>query len=509
MGIKFLAVNCDQSIVTLLNTFFVREDVCVTSLSDLEQGLQFVAADRPNVAIFDMCQDGTSGLEFLRQAKWIDPTLSVIMVGNHTNANEAIEAMQLGAYDYLPKVLDCMDPERFGQIVHKALDCNRQTRRMCRTSSLERSKEVRTDEDVMIGSAPRLMEIWKLVGKIANSDPTVLILGESGTGKELLARAIYTHSRRKNKPFLAVNCAALHDSLLESELFGHEKGAFTDAHIRRIGKFEQCDGGTILLDEIGEMSLACQGRLLRILENQGFERLGGNKTIRCNVRIIACTNQNLEEAIRQKRFRLDLYHRLHVICMNLPPLRERGGDISLLINMFCRRFSLACGKDQREVTADAREMLMAHHWEGNIRELKNVIYSAVATSTGRLLVRENFEPLLGLSDCFHMEATAKKEDYYKYFIANLCPMLNRAEFASQRLEVTQGLEKAIIHFAMEICGHNQVQTCQMLGISRNTLRDRIKCYWEPMRREGSMARPARVVPLKQEPTETQSFVISN
>jgi two-component system, NtrC family, nitrogen regulation response regulator GlnG len=492
MRTKLLAVNCAQSIVTLINALFLKDEVRVTSVSDVEQGLQFVAANRPNVAIFDMCLDGTSGLEFLRQVKLIDPTLSVIMVGNQTNANEVIKAMQLGAYDYLAKVVDRVDRERFGQIVHKALECNRQNRKVCHPSSLGRSKEARTDEDVMIGSSPRLMEIWKLVGKIANSDPTVLILGESGTGKELLARAIYTHSRRKNESFLVVNCAALHDSLLESELFGHEKGAFTDAYIQRIGKFEQCNGGTIVLDEIGEMSLICQGKLLRIMENQGFERLGGNKTIRCDVRIIACTNQNLEEAIRQKRFRVDLYHRLHVICMNLPPLRERGEDISLLINMFCRRFSLVCGKDLREVTTDACELLMAHHWEGNIRELKNVIYSAVAASTERLLGRENFEPLLGLSNGFHLESTANREEYYNYFVRNLCPRLNRADFNFQRLEVTRGLEKAIIHFALEMCGHNQIQTSHMLGLSRNTLRDRIKCYWGPMRHEKSMDNTAKV-----------------
>jgi two-component system, NtrC family, nitrogen regulation response regulator GlnG len=472
---RILIVDGDESIAMLLKVSYANEPVRVILVPDAERGLQRVAADRPNVAIFNLCQGGMPGLEFLRQAKIVDRSLSVIMITDCGKVNEAIDAMQTGAYDYLVKPLDRI---KFGQLVQKALECNLKSRQVRYSSSRERLQLQKGDEDIMIGSAPSLLEIWKLVGKFSGSDPTVLIQGESGTGKELLARAIYTHSRRRDKPFLAINCAALPDSLLEAEMFGHEKGAFTDAHVRRIGKFEQCDGGTILLDEIGEMSPLSQAKLLRVLENQGFERLGGSETIRCDVRVIACTHQNLEEALRQNKFRLDLYHRLKVVNIHLPPLRERVGDIPLLIDLFCQVFSRSCGKELRKVTAEARELLTLHKWEGNIRELKNVIHSAIVASTGTVLDRDNFEPLLRCC-CGPPEASVEGQQYYEYFAKVFWPRLDLAGVKGVRhqyREMSEGLEKVVVKFVLERCGHNQVLASQMLGMSRTTLRERIKRY---------------------------------
>ena len=241
-----------------------------------------------------------------------------------------------------------------------------------------------------------------MVGKVADSDATVLIQGESGTGKELLARSIYNNSRRKNRSFLAVNCAALPEALLESELFGHEKGAFTDAHARRIGKFEQCNGGTIFLDEVGEMSLANQGKLLRVLENQEFERVGGNETIRVDVRLIAATNKSLVNSVKEKSFRMDLFYRLRVVNFFLPPLKDRIEDLPLLIELFIKKYSTKYGKNIQRIAPETLELLIGHPWEGNIRELKNVINSATVFCKGEVLLPEDLKSFLtakaGLKD---------------------------------------------------------------------------------------------------------------
>lgn len=242
------------------------------------------------------------------------------MTTGHKTTQNAIEAMKFGAYDYVTKPFDT---NKLRSSVQKALECNLLNRKVRYTKDTNQLKLEEDADDIMIGSSAEMIEIWKMVGKVADSDATVLIQGESGTGKELLARAIYDNSRRKNRPFLAVNCAAMPEALLESELFGHEKGAFTDAYARRIGKFEQCNGGTIFLDEIGEMSPANQGKLLRVLECQEFERVGGNDTIRVDVRIIAATNKSLVTSVKEKTFRMDLFYRLRVVNFFLPPLKDR------------------------------------------------------------------------------------------------------------------------------------------------------------------------------------------
>lgn len=470
MAARFLIVDGTPSIAVLLRLTFDQAEINL--MSDAGKALHEIAAHSTNVAVFHSCAAGMPGVEFVRQAKRIDPALSVVLTSDCGKVSEAIQAMQTGAYDYLTTPTESIP---FGEVMVKALEANLVNRQQ---RDDQRAECEAVDPEFAVGSSPRLMEIWKLVGRIADTDATVLIRGESGTGKELLARTIHSHSRRRDRPFVAVNCAALPDALFEAEMFGHEKGAFTGAHARRIGKFESCQGGTILLDEVGEMSLASQAKLLRVLENQGFERVGGNETLRCDIRVIACTHQDLEQAIAQRRFRLDLYHRLRVISFTLPPLRERREDIPALADLFCRSFAARYGKGALSVSARGKRALMEHLWPGNIRELKNVMNSAVAASAGRVLGREDFEPILGGPVALG-DDPPPGEDYYGYFVKLLWPGLDRTGVARARekyRQISQGLEKSFIHFVLARCNYNQVHASRLLGVSRNTLRGRISQY---------------------------------
>ncbi len=450
-------------------------DLTILVTADCQEALHLASTHHPSVIFFDMCLPGINGIDFLSAAKKIDHAVSVIMTTSCGNVSDTIETIKHGAFDYLtmPTNIDL-----FKQVVRKALECNilnRRIRYLHSTKDLDRSEH---GEDVMIGSSPKMMEIWKLIGKIADNDATILIEGESGTGKELLAKAIYSHSSRNTKPFLAINCAAMPEALLESELFGHEKGAFTDAHQRRIGKFEHCNGGTILLDEISEMSMISQSKLLRVLENQEFERVGGNTTIKTNVRVIASTNANLMDAVLKKTFRLDLYHRLKGVTINLPPLRERPEDITILIDLFCRIFSVRYGKRIQGVSARASDYLHKCPWNGNIRELKNAIGSAVATAQGEILRLEDI--LQGKPEMPDPRMNVMEpNEYYAYFVKLLEPRVEAYHpdsIGNLYQQVCQGLEKASIELALKKNGNNQVLTAKMLGISRNTLRNRIDRY---------------------------------
>ncbi|MBI5657504.1 MAG: sigma-54-dependent Fis family transcriptional regulator [Geobacter sp.] len=466
-----------MAILQMLKTVFTGDDLQLYLESDCESAIKKVLTEHPSVAIIDINLPKKSGFEVLQQIKKIDPGLSVIMATAHNTTQNAIEAMKHGAYDYVTKPFDM---KKLKSTVQKAIECNLLNRKVRFTKEREQLPEPDIDEDVMIGSSPEMIEIWKMVGKIADSDATVLIQGESGTGKELLARAVYNNSRRKNRPFLAVNCAALPENLLESELFGHEKGSFTDAHTRRIGKFEQCNGGTIFLDEIGEMSMANQGKLLRVLENQEFERVGGNETIKVDVRVVAATNKSLLQSVKEKTFRLDLFYRLRVVSFFLPPLRERLEDIPLLVDLFIRRFSRKFGKKIKGVAPELMEMMVNHPWEGNIRELKNVINSATVLCKGDVLLPQDFETLLMVKTGMKViDFEGAGDDYYTVFWSMLEPVFEGLCLKNKGAiyeNINMGLEKALIHMAMQKSNNNQVVAAKLLGISRNTLRDRLERY---------------------------------
>ncbi len=477
MKSKLLVLDDDTAILNLIRDFFQSEPFDILLETDGDVALGRIMSDRPNVAIIDINLPGKSGLEILAKAKKMDPGLSVIMISGIGTTQYAIEAMKAGAYDYLTK------PFNFNQlraVIHKAVESNLLSRKVLYTKGTQSDSYSDQNTDIMIGSSPEMIEIWKMVGKVAGTDATVLIQGESGTGKELIARAIYSNSLRKNRPFMAVNCAALPENLLESELFGHEKGAFTDAHARRIGKFEQCNGGTLFLDEIGDMSLSNQGKFLRVLESQEFERVGGNETVKVNVRIIAATNRSLVNIVKEKSFRMDLFYRLRVVSFYLPPLRDRTEDIPILAAFFIKHFAAKYGKKTATLTTEAIDMLVSQKWEGNIRELKNVIDSATVMCNGGQLMPDDLAPFLQtMSRSPKQGQESGNDDYYALFIDLLEPRFDRICLKNRGAvydEVNTGLEKALVHMAMEKSNQNQVLVSKILGISRNTLRDRLERY---------------------------------
>lgn len=474
MKTKLLILDDDTAVLGMLRRVFDAGGLELFTVDDDREALRIIAEERPNAAIFDLNLTGKSGIDVLREAKGVDPGLAIIIATGSRSTRNAIEAMRLGAYDYLTKPFNI---PVLKESVRRAVDCNLMTRTVRFAEKREELDEESGFDDVMIGSSPEMLEVWKMVGRVAESDATVLIQGESGTGKELLARAIYNYSRRRNRPFLAVNCAALPESLLESELFGHEKGAFTDAHTRRIGKFEQCNGGTIFLDEIAEMTLANQGKLLRVLENQEFERVGGNETIRVDVRVVTATNRSLVQAVKEKSFRLDLFYRLRVVSFFLPALRERPDDIPLLADLFVARSARQHGKTIKGIAPRAMELLRRCSWEGNVRELKNVIYTAVVLCKGDILMPEDFGQLLpAVGERQGSEVRRSGDDYASLFHDLLEPDFDeicRKGRGEVFESVSAGLGAALARLAMERCDNNQVAAARLLGISRNTLRDRL------------------------------------
>src|SRR5712664_2836162 len=353
-----------------------RVDVAATGA----EGLELARARPPDVILLDLRLPDQSGLEVYQQIRQIDARIPVIFVTLAKTADAAIEAMKQGAYDYLFKPLD---PHQLRRVVGEALEV---ARRMREPAVLA---ETAPDPDVdgaIVGSCPAMRDVYKAIGRVAAQDVPVLITGESGTGKELVARAVYQHGHRGKAPFLALNCAAIPESLLESELFGHEKGAFTGADRRRIGKFEQVSGGTLFLDEIGDMPLALQAKILRVLQEQAFERVGGNETVRTDVRLIAATHRDLKVWSDEGRFRPDLYYRLGVFTIHLPPLRERDDDLLMLVQYYLRRLNRELGREVREVSPEGLERLRGYPWPGNVRELQSVLKQALLKASGPALL---------------------------------------------------------------------------------------------------------------------------
>ncbi len=431
-----------------------------------EEGLRQVAAGPPDVILLDVHLPDLSGLEAYQRIRQIDGRIPVIFITWAATADTAIEAMKEGAHDYLFKPLDLA---RLRAVVVQALELGRLMRRPAVVAETPPAED---EGDAIIGRCPAMAEVYKAIGRVAAQNVIALITGESGTGKELVARAIYQHSTRARAPFLAINCAAIPENLLESELFGHEKGAFTGADRKRIGKFEQCSGGTLFLDEIGDMPLATQAKILRVLQDQSFERVGGNETVRTNVRLIAATNRDLKAWSEQGKFRPDLYYRLSVFTIPLPALRERGDDLPMLIQHYLRRFSRDLGREVREITPEALELLQRYSWPGNIRELQGVLKQSLLQTTGTVLIpaflpeslRVSPEPAAG-------QIPGTEADFsFEAFI------LRRLEEGSTALsaEAHQLLDRLLLRLALRHTGGNQVHAARLLGISRQTLRSKTR-----------------------------------
>jgi DNA-binding NtrC family response regulator len=429
------------------------------------EGLKRVAASCPDVILLDLRLPDQSGLDVLTQLRGIDARVPVVFVTVVRSADSAIEAMRHGAYDYLLKPIDL---QKLDRVISEAIKVARFMREPAIVT------ETPPDDDVageaIIGSCPGMQEAYKAIGRVADQSFPVLITGESGTGKELVARAIYQHGPRAKAPFLALNCAAIPENLLESELFGHEKGSFTGADRRRIGKFEQCSGGTLFLDEIGDMPPATQAKMLRALQDQTFERVGGNDTIRTDVRLIAATHRDLKAWSEDGKFRPDLYYRLGVFTIHLPALRERGDDLSLLIRHFLRRFGRELGRDVREAAPEAIERLRAYSWPGNIRELQSVLKQALLRAGGNVLLPAFLPQSLG-GPAPSPAAPAGKEPGIEEFPirVRLGPEARDLYAAAHR-----DLDRLLLPRVLEHTGGSQHQAALLLGIARQTLRLKLR-----------------------------------
>jgi two-component system, NtrC family, response regulator AtoC len=380
-------------------------------------------------------------------------------------ADAAIEAMKQGAYDYLFKPLD---PHRLRRVVGEALEVARRMRQPAVVAETAPDPDV---DGAIVGNCPAMSEVYKAIGRVAAQDVPVLITGASGTGKELVARAVYQHGPRGKAPFLALNCAAIPENLLESEMFGYEKGAFTGADRRRIGKFEQCNGGTIFLDEIGDMPLALQAKMLRVLQEQAFERVGGNETVRTDVRLIAATHRDLKAWSDAGRFRLDLYYRLSVFTVHLPPLRERGDDLPLLVRYYLRRFSRELGREVREVAPEALERLRNYSWPGNVRELQSVLKQGLLHARGTTLLPTFLPALPGEpSEPVTTSPSAAGDPNLDAFI-RLCLA---SEAGDLYAETHRQVDRQLLPRVLENTGGNQRQAARRLGIARETLSRRLR-----------------------------------
>jgi two-component system nitrogen regulation response regulator GlnG len=456
-----LVIDDEPSILHFFRRAFAEPEVKLVTATSAEEGLAAVAAAQPDAVVLDINLGDESGLDLFRRIHAIDAKLPVIFITGHGTTATAIEAMSMGAFEYLLKPLEL---DELTDLVEQAFEISRLMRVPAVIPEDESSVQ---SSETLVGRGPAMQQVYKSIGRVAPQNVTVLVLGESGTGKELVARAIYHYSQRSAGPFLAINCAAIPEPLLESELFGHEKGAFTGADRRRIGKFEQCRGGTLFLDEIGDMTPLTQTKILRVLQGQDFERLGGNESIRTDVRVIAATNRNLEQMVSEGTFRGDLYYRLNVYTIHLPPLRERGEDLKLLAEHFVRTFGQELNKDVRQISPEAMEILQRYRWPGNVRELQSVIKQSLLQATGAVLL-----PAF-LPDFLSSPSGQPSHDAWASGLTTYVQSQLRAGTTSLYADLHALTDRQLLSEVMRYAEGNLSKAAKYLGISRATLRSRL------------------------------------
>jgi nitrogen regulation protein NR(I) len=472
---KLLLVDDEADVQYSFRRIFDSPEIELSTAASGEEGLKLIPKLKPDLVIMDVRMGGINGLETLRRIRQIDSKLLVILMTAYGTTQTAIEAMKLGAYDYLLKPFDV---PKLKEIVAGALKTARDMRQVVSYQPLLESEDY---ELGIVGRSEAMQRVFKLIGQLAASDATALITGESGTGKELVARAIYHHSERNGKPFLAINCAAIPEQLLESELFGHERGAFTGAASQRIGRFEQCHQGTIFLDEIGDMTPATQTKILRVLQSGTFERVGGNQPIQVNVRVIAATNKPLEQAVAARQFREDLFYRLNVVRIQLPPLRERLEDIRLLVNYFLKKFARDQKHPPKSIASSTVKVLEKFHWPGNVRELENAIQRAVVVAKGDIILPGDLPPEIadpgsaGTTASPSTSAMAVGESGTTE-LAVLARTLFRWARQDPKLKIIPAIERELIIHALQETKGNQVHAAKLLGITRATLRKRVEKF---------------------------------
>jgi len=449
-------VDDDDSVRWVMEKALTNDGIDVRSFDRAEPMLEALRTERPDVLVTDVRMPGIDGLEVVRHLEDNNISLPVIVITAHSDLDSAVAAYQAGAFEYLPKPFDIDDAVA---LVRRAANAS------------EAVTEVETPKamSAMVGQAPAMQEVFRSIGRLANSAMTVLITGESGTGKELVARALHENSPRANEPFVALNTTAIAADLLESELFGHEKGSFTGADQRRIGRFEQADGGTLFLDEIGDMSTDLQTRLLRVLAEGEFYRVGGQKPIKVDTRIIAATNQNLLQAVADGRFREDLYHRLNVINVVTPPLRERREDIPSLLNHYLLKATVELGTEPKTLTPDALRVLQAFDWPGNVRQLVNATRKLMVVAPGSEIRADDIPEDIGGNE----SDTSTKPGWIPALESWAAQQLGKASKPLLE-EAGPEFERVLIVAALKHAQGKRQEAAKLLGWGRNTLTRKIK-----------------------------------
>jgi DNA-binding NtrC family response regulator len=453
---NILIVDDERPIRRILSVLLAERRHRVTDVGSGEEALAILVEAKPDLVLLDLKLPDIDGLETLKRLRALNPRLDVVMMTAHGTISSAVEAMRRGAFDYVTKPFD---NDELLIVVDRALEMRRLSSEI---ESLREDLEARYGFSEIVGISGELQEVFRMMAKIVRVDVTVLVTGESGTGKELVARAIHRRSRRSEGPFVAVNCSAIPQTLVESEFFGHEKGAFTDAREARAGKFEQADGGSLFLDEVGDLALDAQAKLLRALQERQIQRIGARAPRAVDVRVIAATNKNLEKESREGRFREDLYWRLNVIHVRLPPLRERRADLAVLIDHFVDRFNRELGLAVGAIAPDVRQLLSEYPWPGNVRELENTICRAMILCDGDVLTvadlpgRVRGEPMDG--------GELPRSD------------LSHLSLAEAVTEATERLEKVMILARLAEHRGSRTATAESLGVSRKTLFNKMRQY---------------------------------
>ncbi len=457
---RILLIEDDPAIVMTLRRVLSEEGHEVQVEKRGDTGLAKGRQDGFDVVITDMKLPGLGGLEVVRELHNVKPRLPIILMTAHGTTESAIEATKSGAFDYLLK------PFEMPQLIELVERAVSSSRLMSEPVELGSAGEAR---DALVGNSRLMQGIYKEIGRIASKPVNVLIRGETGTGKELIARAIYQHSDRANTPFIAINCAAIPETLLESELFGHERGAFTGAEARRIGRFEQADHGTIFLDEIGDMTVGTQVKLLRVLQEKCLQRLGGRETIPVDVRVIAATHRDLESAIREQQFREDLYYRLSVVVIRLPALRERPEDIPELVKYFLRKYATELGVEGPSIQQEAIEFLLLQPWPGNVRELENVVRKMLLLAQGFSINREHAQAALRR----HEAPVQSADQTLREYVDQLLSAAQRGELDGAHARLIEAAEREIFGRAIDLAHGNQAKAARWVGVSRLTMREKL------------------------------------
>ncbi len=447
---KILVVDDELSMREMLSNFLKNEGYRVLAVDNGEEAVARVRDEEPQVVLLDMKMAGMDGIETLAQIRELNKDTSIIIITAYGTMGNVVEAMKLGIYDYITKPFDV---EKLKRLIERALKAQRLSKQV---PSLQQKLEEKYRLENIVGKNPQMFEVYKRIGKVVDNKATVLVTGETGTGKELVARAIHFNGLLKERPFVVVDCASLPQDILESELFGHEKGAFTGAIAKKLGKFEIAHGGTLFLDEVGNLTLAIQAKLLRVLQEKQIQRVGGTKPIKINVRIIAATHRDLEKAVKENSFREDLYYRLNVVLIPLPALRRRKDDIPLLVEHFLRQYRSESKGKIKYVPPETMNLLMNYSWPGNVRELENIIERAVVMGKESTILPED------------LPSEISEASYISY------PDLTAGKtFLKQRVV---NLERKLIIEALEKTGWVQTKAAKLLGISRRIIRYKMQKY---------------------------------